>query len=134
MIVFGAIATQERIQRVQTMHESGFLEKFQGAVNSGRGGFFAILRQFRQDLIGTDRLVLAPDDLENAPSQRGQVYLPRCAHPFGRRDCALNASRVVMRRSLSVHHSRHTALFRALSWVARGALPVGFLLQRRDTL
>ena len=61
----------------------------------------------------TDRFVSAPDDLENAPSQRGQVYLPRCAYLFGRRDCALDASRVVVRRSLSVNHSRHTALLRA---------------------
>jgi hypothetical protein len=111
VIIFGAIATQERIQRIETMYESGFLKKFQGSVNSGRGGLFAVLRQFRQDLIGTDGLVLAPDDLENAPSQRGQVYLPRCAHPFGRRNRPLNASRVVMRRSLSVYQSRHTALF-----------------------
>jgi hypothetical protein len=122
VIIFGAIATQERIQRVETMHESGFLKELQGSVNSGRGGLFAILGQFRQDLIGADRLVLAPDDLENAPSQRGQVYLLRCAHLFGRRDRALNASRVVMRRSLSVYHSRHTALFSAPSWVARGTL------------
>jgi hypothetical protein len=134
VIIFGAIATQERIQRVETMHESGFLKELQGSVNRGRGGLFAILRQFRQDLIGADRLVLAPDDLENAPSQRGQVYLPRCAYPFGRRDRALNASRVVMRRSLSVNHSRHTALFRAPSGVARGTLPVRFPLQPSDTL
>jgi hypothetical protein len=134
VIIFGSIATQERIQRVETMHEPGFLKELQGSVNSGRGGLFAILGQFRQDLIGADRLMLAPDDLENAPSQRGQVYLPRCAHLFGRRDRALNASRVVMRRSLSVSHSRHTALFRAPSRVARGTLPVGFPLQRRDTL
>jgi hypothetical protein len=134
VLIFGAIATEERIQRVQTMHKPGFLEEFQGSVNSGWGGLLAILGQFRQDLIGADRLVLAPDDLENAPSQRGQIHLPRCAHLFGRRDRALNASRVVMRRSLSVDHSRHTALFRIPSQVVRRTLPVGSTLQRRDTL
>jgi hypothetical protein len=36
--------------------------------------------------------------LENAPTQRGQVHLPRRAHFFGRRDRALIAARVVMRR------------------------------------
>ena len=113
VLIFGSITTQERIQGVETMYESGFLKEFESSVNSGRGGLFAILGQFRQDLIGADGLVLAPDDLENAPSQRGQVYLPRCTHLFGRRNRALNASRVVMRRSLSVNHSRHTALFRA---------------------
>ena len=134
VLIFGAIATQEGVQRIETMYEPSFLKELQGAVNSGWGGLLAILGQFRQDLIGADRLVLAPDDLENAPSQRGQVYLPRCAHLFGRRDRALNASRVVMRRSLSVDHSRHTVLFCAPSWVARGALPVGSTLQCRDTL
>jgi hypothetical protein len=49
--------------------------------------------------------------LENAPTQRGQVHLPRRAHFFGRRDRALIAARVVMRRSLSVCCYRHTALF-----------------------
>ena len=44
-------------------------------------------------------------------TQRGQVHLPRRAHFFGHRDRALNAARVVMRRSLSVCCSRHTALF-----------------------
>jgi hypothetical protein len=48
---------------------------------------------------------------ENASSQRGQVHLPRCAHFLGRHDGALNASRMVMRRTLSVYCSRHTALF-----------------------
>jgi hypothetical protein len=134
VLILGAIATEERIQCVETMHEPGFLKEFQGSINRGRGGLLAILGQFRQDLIGADRLVLAPDDLENAPPQRGQVYLPRCAHLFGRRDRALNASRVVMRRSLSVDHSRHTALFRVPSRVARRTLPVGSTLQRRDTL
>ena len=130
VLVFGAIATQERIQCVETMHEPCFPQEFQGAVNSGRGGLFAILGQFGQDLIGTDRLVLAPDDLENAPSQRGQVYLPRCAHSLGRRNRALNASCVVMRRSLSVDHSRHTALFGSPGWTAL----VGPTLQPRHTL
>jgi hypothetical protein len=111
VIIFGAITTQERIQRVETMHESGFLEELQGSVNSGRGGLFPILGQFCQDLIGPDRLMLAPHDLENAPTQRGQVHLPRRAHFLGRRDRPLNAARVVMRRSLSVCCSRHTALF-----------------------
>jgi hypothetical protein len=48
VLIFGTVATQERVQRVETMHESGFLKKFQGSVNGGRGGFFAILRQFRR--------------------------------------------------------------------------------------
>ena len=38
VIIFRAIATQERIQRVQTMHESGFLKELQGPVNRRRGG------------------------------------------------------------------------------------------------
>jgi hypothetical protein len=110
VLIFGAIAPQERIQRVEAMHESGFLQELESPVNRGWSGLFAILRQFREDLIGADRLVLAPDNLENAPSQRGQVHLPRCAHLLGRRDRALNASRVVVRRSLSVYYSRHAVL------------------------
>jgi hypothetical protein len=121
VILFGAITTQECVQGVETMHESGVLEELQGAVNSGRGSLFAIFGQFRQDLIGADGLVLAPDDLENAPSQRGQVDLPRCAHLLGRRDRALNTLRVVMRRSLSINHSRHTALSRAHPGCPRAA-------------
>jgi hypothetical protein len=68
MLFFGAITTQERIQRIETMHQPGVSQEFQGPVYSGWRGLFAILGQFRQDLIGADRLVLAPDDLENAPS------------------------------------------------------------------
>jgi hypothetical protein len=113
---FRAITTQERVQRVEAMDESGVLEKFQGAVNSGWGGFFAVFRELGQDFIGTDGLVLTPDDLKDAPSQRGQVYLPRCAHFLSRRDRALNAARVVMRCSLSVYDSRHAALVSSLRW------------------
>jgi len=126
VLIFGSITTQERIQGVETMYESGFLKEFESSVNSGWGGLFAILGQLRQNLIGADRLMLAPDDFENAPSQRGQVHLPRCAHLFGRRDRALNASRVVMRRSLSVNQSRHTALFRAPSGSPEGRSLWGF--------
>jgi hypothetical protein len=106
VLIFGAITSQERIERIQTMHEPGFLEEFQGAVNGGWGGFFAILGQFRQDFVGADRLMLAPHDLKDTPSQRSQVDLLRRAYLFGRRDRALNASCVVVRRSLSVCHSR----------------------------
>jgi hypothetical protein len=110
MLRFRAITTQERVQGIEAMDESGVLEEFQGAVNGGRGGFFAVFRELGQDFVGPDGLVLTPDDLKDTPSQRGQVYLPRCAHLFRRRDRALNAARVVMRRSLSVYDSRHAAL------------------------
>jgi hypothetical protein len=110
MLRFRAITTQERVQGIEAMDESGVLEEFQGAVNGGWGGFFAVFRELGQDFVGPDGLVLTPDDLKDTPSQRGQVYLPRCAHLFRRRDRALNAARVVMRRSLSVYDSRHAAL------------------------
>lgn len=113
---FRAITTQERVQGIEAMDEACVLEEFQGAVNSGRGGFFAVFRQLRQDFIGADRLMLAPDDFKDAPSQRGQVYLPRCAHFFRRRDRALNAARVVMWRSLSVYESRHAAFISSPRW------------------
>ena len=111
---FRAIAPQERVQGIEAMDESGVLEEFQGAVNGGWGGFFAVFRELGQNFVGPDGLVLTPDDLKDAPSQRGQVYLPRCAHFLGRRDRALNTARVVMRRSLSVYDSRHTALVSSL--------------------
>lgn len=110
VLIFGAIATQEGIQRIQTMHEPGFLQELQGSVDGRRGGFLTILGQLGQDLIGANRLVLAPNDLEHAPSQGREVYLTRRAHLFGRRDRALNASGVVVRNSLSVYCFRHTAL------------------------
>src|SRR6202034_537436 len=103
-------------QGIEAMDESGVLEEFQGAVNGRGGGFFAIFRELGQDFIGADGLVLTPDDLKDAPSQRGQVYLPRCAHLFRRRDRALNTARVVMRRSLSIYDSRHAALVSSLRW------------------
>lgn len=111
MLILGAVTAQEGIQCIETMHESGFLEELQCPVNSGRSGLFTILGQLGQDLVGPDRLVLAPDDLEDAPSQWSQVHLLRCTDPFGRRDRALDAARVVMRRSLSVYHSGHATLF-----------------------
>lgn len=110
VLVFGTIATEERIQRVEAMHEPGFPQEVERAVDGGRSCFVAILRQLRQDLVSADGFVLPPHDFEHAPSQRGQVDLPRGANPFGRRDRALNASRVVMRRSLPVYCSRHTAI------------------------
>jgi hypothetical protein len=126
MLSFRAITTQERVQGIEAMDESGVLEEFQGAVNGGWGGFFAVFRELGQDFIGTDRLVLAPDDLKDAPSQRGQVDLPRCAHLLGRHDRALNTLRVVMRRSLSINHSRHTALSRAHPGLPEENPPWGF--------
>jgi hypothetical protein len=114
VLSFRAITAQERVQGIEAMDESGVLEEFQGAVNGGRGCFFAVFRELGQDFVGPDGLVLTPDDLKDAPSQRGQVYLPRCAHFLGRRDRALNTARVVMRRSLSIYDSRHAALVSSL--------------------
>jgi hypothetical protein len=123
VLIFGAITSQERIQCIETMYETGFLQELQGSVDRGWSGFLAILGQFRQDLVGADRLVLAPHNLKDAPSQRSQVDPLRCAYLFGRRDRALNASRMVMRRSLSVYHTRPVTLFCGLCRLARWTSP-----------
>ena len=107
VLIFGAVTSQERIQRIQAMYESGLLQELQGAVNGGRGGFLTVFSQLRENLIGADRLVLPPHDLKDTPSQRGQVDLLRCTYLFGRRDRPLNTARVVMWRTLSIRCFRH---------------------------
>jgi hypothetical protein len=98
--IFGSIASHKCIERVQAMDETGFLQELQCPVDRGRGGFLPILAQFRENFVGANRLVLAPHDLENAPAQRSEVDRLRCAHPFSSRDRTLDASRMIMRRSL----------------------------------
>ena len=117
VLIFGPIAAEKGVQRIQPMYQSGVLQKFERPVNRRWSGLFAVAGQFGQDFVSADGLVLPPDDLENPFPQRCEVHPSRRADFLGRRDRTLYATRVIVCR------------FRSLEGHV-GMIPCGVILQQ----
>lgn len=103
MTVLGSVASQEGIERVQPVHEAGFLKKLERPVDCLRGRITAILCKLGENFVGADRLVLPPYDLEDAPADWREIKLPGGTDPLSRRDRALHAPSVIVGRPMSLH-------------------------------
>ena len=101
MDIFGPVATQEGVERIQPMHEAGFLQELKRSVHRLRGPSAAVLRKLGENLVGADRLVLPPYNLENSLADLGEIELPDRADSLGRCDRLRDAARVVVGRPLS---------------------------------
>jgi hypothetical protein len=100
VLVFRSITPQERIERVEAMHEPGLLQELECSIDGGRRSLFPTPGKLGKNLVGADWLVLSPYDLKNMPAQGGEVDLLRCTDPLGGCDRAPHASRVIVRHSL----------------------------------
>jgi hypothetical protein len=89
-------ATDEGVKGLDAVHEPGPNEKIQRPVNCRWRRFLAITTQFIEYVIGLDRLVPTPDDLEYPVSDAGQTQTPRPAPCFSIPECVGYAPRVVV--------------------------------------
>ena len=78
------------------MHETGFNEKAKRPVNCWRRGFSALLAQARENLIGSDRHMALPNQLQDTPPQGRESQTAFTTQLFSRRHCGLNAVRVIV--------------------------------------
>jgi len=67
------VAAEEGVQGVDAMHQPRLHQELEGAIHRGRRGLVALLGELGQDLVGADRLVGAPDDLQHALADRREV-------------------------------------------------------------
>lgn len=96
MIGLRMIAAQECIQRIQTVHQTDILQEVERPIDRGRSGFFALLGQFRKNVVCPYRLVLSPDDLQDSPTKRRELRMLLRADRFRDSQGARDAVRVVM--------------------------------------
>jgi len=67
VIVLRSIAAQERIERVQAVHEARLLQELKCSIDSRRRGLLPIPTKFGKNLVRANRFVLAPHNLQNVP-------------------------------------------------------------------
>ena len=96
MIALPVRATDEGVKGLDAVHESGLNEKIQRPVDSRWRRFLAIAAQFVEYVVGLDRLVPTPDDLEYPVSDAGQTQAPRPAPCFSIPECVGYAPCVVV--------------------------------------
>ncbi len=89
-------ATDKGVEGLDAVHESGLNEKIQRSVNCRRCRFLAITTQFIEYVVGLDRLVPAPDDLEYPVPDAGQTQTPGAAPCFSILECFGYAPGVVV--------------------------------------
>ena len=82
MVGLRVVATQERIQRIQSMDQADVPQEVERSIDRGRSRLFAVLGQFGKNLVCPDWLVLSPDDLQDAPTKRRELRLFLCADRF----------------------------------------------------
>jgi len=107
VIVLWSIAAEERIERVQAVHEPRLLQELKCSIDSRRRGLLPIPTKFGKNLVRANRFVLAPYNLQNMPPQGGEIDLLRRTHPLGGRDCAAHAARVIVRHWLPTARTNH---------------------------
>ncbi len=91
-------AANERVQRIETVHEIGFNKEFQRAVDGRRGRFLAVPVQRIEDIVSADRLVAVPDQFKHAAPDRGEAQPALAAQSLRRRERIGNAAPVIMCR------------------------------------
>jgi len=63
-------AAHKGIERGDAMNEARVLQEVEGAVDGGRRGLFALLPQQGQQLVGLDRFMAAPYELQHPAAER----------------------------------------------------------------
>ena len=92
MGVLGPVAAEERVERVQPMHEARFLKELESPIHRLRSRIAAVFGELGENLVGADRLVLPPDDLEDSLADRREFEPPGCTDSLGRGDGPLRRS------------------------------------------
>ena len=67
VIVLRSIATQERVEGVQAVHQPRLLQELKCSIDSRRRSLLPIPAKFGKNLVRANRLMLAPHNLQNMP-------------------------------------------------------------------
>ena len=138
MCTRGFVAADECVERVDPVDESCIRQKFESAVDRGRSRFIALLCEFAEDAVCTDRLVSPPDDFEDASTDRRQVETAKRTNIGCVTHRLVDADRVVVSRSAGVSGFSHTLSYHATPMATTDRVPVtvltGFLGSGKTTL
>ena len=83
MILSGLGAADIGVQRLEPVDQPGGQQERERAIDRRRRGGTAFVAQLVEQLIGADRAVVLPHELEDPPAQGGQPQPPARAHRFG---------------------------------------------------
>ena len=98
------VAADEGVDRIDAVHEPGIDEKFERAINRGRRRFVALLGELGEDVVGADRRMCAPDDLENAAPDWRELETTLRTHISGGTYRLIDAGGVIVGRRVIVRH------------------------------
>ena len=97
----GGFATaDERIERIDAMHETGIDQEVERTVDGRRSRFVSLFGEFRQDLVGAYRFVRSPHDLKHPSANRRQIESASLTKIRSGVESLLDAALVVMVRDV----------------------------------
>ena len=86
------------------MDDSGIDKEFEGAIDGGWRGLVAFLGELREDIVGADRLVGPPDDLQHPSPHWRQVESAPRTDLGCRADRLVYACGMIMGAGVGVRH------------------------------
>ena len=96
----GFATTDEGVELIDAMYETGIDQEVERTVNGRWRCFVALFSQLRQDLVGTNRFVRSPHDLQHPSADRSQVQSALLTKVGGRIESVRDAALVVMGRDV----------------------------------
>jgi hypothetical protein len=103
-------AADECIDRIQAMNQIRFDEKVQRAINCRRRRFFPLIVDALQNIVGTDRRMTIPDELQDAAAYARKSQSLPPAQTLGSLDSGRNTVPVVVlcrRKTIGVIRGAH---------------------------
>jgi hypothetical protein len=95
--VLGVAAADEGVERGDAVHQAVFQQEVQRAVHGRRRRAAAVLlAEHGEDVVGAQRLVALPHQLQHAAAQGGQAQALAGAQRVGLGQCAVHAMGVIV--------------------------------------
>ena len=100
----GIRTTDERIQRIEAMHQSGLDQEVERPVHRRRRGIAVVAAKAIEYVVCTYGTVTFPDEFQNSTPQGGKAKTAIATKPFGGGQRSLDATVVIVmrRRQLSI--------------------------------
>ena len=116
----GCLAADEGVEALDTMHQPLGHQEVERAVDRGWGDGAPLAAEQLQQLIGADRCVAAPDELEHPPTQLGELGARSPQTVSAADKAASNTSPVVVRQRREGIGERHHVSIRPRWNIASG--------------
>ena len=111
MVSRGITTTNICVNRFEFVHQANSLEKIQRSIYGRRRGPSTVRSHSVEKIVGFDRSVTSPDQLEYSPPLLSKPFPPLCTNLHGARDRVIDAPAMIMIRRRKMLNDAARLLF-----------------------